>query len=142
MLRYGQGVILAGLGIVFWAAALAWVRAIPMALTDPAWNILNFAGAVSVAWTCVLLIRRVAGLAPDQLMAGMGLVGAVAMTLDGAVLNWAPRMYGPDDTVTRLAAGWLLWGYGLSLAIALAMARAGRRRPSAATPSGDGVTPP
>ncbi|MDE1150772.1 MAG: hypothetical protein PW843_29840 [Azospirillaceae bacterium] len=122
MLQRGQVLILVGLGVIFWAAALLFLRALPLALTDPVWNPVNFATTVSVAWTSVYLIRRLAGLAPEQVMAGVGIVGAVAMTVDGAVLNWLPATYGPDETVVRLAAAWLLWGYGLSLGIALLMA--------------------
>ncbi|MEA1648248.1 hypothetical protein UAJ10_04360 [Nitrospirillum sp. BR 11164] len=141
-----QAAILVLLGGMFWLSALAYLRGLPQLLTDPFWNPLNFASTVSVAWTAVYLIRRLAGLAPEQLMAGVGLVGAVVMAADGLVLNWFPRVYGPDDTVSRLAGAWLLWGYGFSLAAALLMARTAK----GAAASGDGspsqshaaVTPP
>ncbi|MEC4594490.1 hypothetical protein VPG91_26065 [Nitrospirillum amazonense] len=126
MLTGRQAAILVLLGGMFWLSALAYLRGLPQLLTDPFWNPLNFASTVSVAWTAVYLIRRLAGLAPEQLMAGVGLVGTVVMVADGLVLNWFPRVYGPDDTVSRLAGAWLLWGYGFSLAAALLMARAGQ----------------
>ncbi|WP_145734243.1 hypothetical protein [Nitrospirillum pindoramense] len=123
MLTRRQVGILLLLGGAFWLSALAYLRGLPQLLTDPLWNPLNFASTVSVAWTSAYLIRRLAGLAPDQLMAGVGLVGAVVMVADGVALNWFPRAYGPDDTVSRLAGAWLLWGYGFSLGAALLMAR-------------------
>jgi hypothetical protein len=71
----------------------------------------------------VRLTQRAAGLAADQLLAGVALAGALAMLVDGAVLHWAPQVYGPSELVVRLGSAWLLWGYGVSFAFALFMGR-------------------
>lgn len=48
------------------------------------------------------------------------------MMIEGLVIRWAPGVYGPDETIVRLGSAWLLWGYGVSLAVALTFAA---RRP-------------
>jgi hypothetical protein len=49
------------------------------------------------------------------------------MMLDGFVLRWLPATYGSSEIALRVGAAWLLWGYGVSLAIALLMASRPRR---------------
>ncbi|WP_197421651.1 DUF5367 family protein [Sphingobium sp. CCH11-B1] len=96
-------------------------------MLDPVMGGLSFLTTFMFAWLSIVIIRAIAGLTADQLIAGVSVVGTVAMMIDGAVLHWWPAIYGKSETVVRLGAAWLLWGYGVSLGIALLMARRARR---------------
>jgi hypothetical protein len=117
-----QFAILIALGLAMWGAATLLIRLWPAAFTDPLLGAAGFAAMLPVGWLSVWLIARLAGLTPDRVMAGVAVVGATAMCIDGVVLRWAPLVYGDGD-LPRLAGAWLLWGYGVSLAIALTFAR-------------------
>lgn len=121
MLNKAQILILAGLSVVLWAVAALTIRLFPAALGDTFLGGLSFVTTVLVAWLCVVVIRWAAKLPAEHLLAGVGIVGALAMMIDGAVLHWLPSLYGEDDTAIRFGAAWLLWGYGVSLGIAVLM---------------------
>lgn len=123
MLSRSQVVKLVLVSLALWIAATLYIRLFPAAMLDPVMGGLSFATTLVFAWLSIVIIRRAASLSQDQLVGGVGVVGAVAMMIDGAVLHWAPAVYGDSDTVVRLGAAWLLWGYGVSLAMALQMAR-------------------
>jgi hypothetical protein len=123
MFTRSQVPILTIVALALWGAATLTIRLFPDALTDPLLGGLSFVTTLFFAWGSVVLIRRTARLATDQLLAGVALVGAIAMMIDGAVLHWLPAVYGDEAEALRAGAAWLLWGYGVSLAIALLMAR-------------------
>jgi hypothetical protein len=114
------------LGAALWGAATLYIRFLPAAVADPVWGAVGFATTLPIAWLTVRLIERVGRLAHDQLLAGVVLVGAVAMMIDGVALRWGPGVYASSDGTVRLGAAWLLWGYGLSLAVATYMVRRGK----------------
>lgn len=122
MLNLGQIGRLVALSLVLWLAAALYIHLMPRALTDPIRGAVGFAVSLPVGWLSVVMIQYVGKLAPRQLLWGVGLVGALAMMIDGVVLRWFPAVYGSDPTAIRLGAAWLLWGYGASLAIAVGMA--------------------
>jgi len=122
MLTPRQMSILAPTAILFWIVATAAIRFFPGAFVEPLRGDLAFATSIPVCWLCVVAVRRWAGLAREQLVAGVAFVVALAMLIDGSALRWAYQVYGDGGEVYRLGAAWLLWGYGVSLAIALAMA--------------------
>lgn len=126
MLERTQLVKLVLIGLGLWVAATLYVRFFPAAMLDPVMGSLSFVTTFGFAWLSIVIIQQAAGLSRDQLVAGVCVVGAVAMMIDGVVLRWAPAVYGESETVVRLGAAWLLWGYGVSLAIALLMARGGK----------------
>lgn len=113
--------------LVLWVAATLYIRLFPSAMLDPLMGGLSFLTTFVFAWLSIVIIRSVAGLNADQLITGVSIVGAVAMMIDGAVLHWWPAVYGESETMVRLGAAWLLWGYGVSLGIALLMAGSVRR---------------
>ncbi|HEV2533202.1 hypothetical protein [Phenylobacterium sp.] len=137
MLRPSQIAILTLVGLAFWAAATVSIRWSAYGLLDPTRGALMFATALPVGWLSVRATRSAARLAREQLAAGVLLAGAVAMLVDGAALRWAPQVYGDTEQLVRLGAAWLLWGYGVSLVLALIMSRA----PAAATPPPAGSAP-
>ena len=136
MLTFRQMSILALTAVLFWIVATAAIRFFPGALVDPLRGDLAFGVSIPVCWLCVVAVRRWADLTREQLVAGVAFVAALAMLIDGSALRWAHRVYGDGAEVYRLGAAWLLWGYGVSLVIALAMAggwgvsRRGAERPA------------
>lgn len=123
-----QTIRLVLLSLTLWVAATLYIRLLPDALTDPLQGNLGFATTLPMAWLSVWLVKKCGRLSTDQLISGVAVVGAVAMMIDGAALRWQHQIYGPDGTAVRLGAAWLLWGYGVSLAVALVMAVRARRR--------------
>jgi hypothetical protein len=119
MLRPPQIVRLSLLSLVLWAIATAYIRLWPAAFTDPAMGAMGFVTTFPMAWLSVWLVRKAGGLDMPHLLAGVSLVGAIALMIDGTALRFFPHVYGDSDTVLRLGAAWLLWGYGVSLGIAL-----------------------
>jgi hypothetical protein len=129
MLTSRQIWILAALALAFWIVATLSIRWSAGAIVNPLRGALMFAVTLPVGWLSVRLTRRAASLAPDQLLAGVTLAGALAMLIDGAVLHWAPQVYGQSELVVRLGSAWLLWGYGVSFAIAFFMSGPPIKRP-------------
>ena len=104
------------LSLTLWGLATAYIHLWPDAFTDPVLGAAGFVAALPMAWLSVWLVRRIAG---DRLLPAVSLVGAIAMMLDGLALRFWPGVYGTDATLLQLGAAWLLWGYGVSLAMAL-----------------------
>jgi hypothetical protein len=127
MLAPSQCLKLVLVSLALWVAATLYIRFFPSAMLDPVTGGLSFLTTFLFAWLSIVIIRVVAVLNADQLIAGVSIVGTVAMMIDGAVLHWWPAIYGESETVVRLGAAWLLWGYGVSLGIALLMAGSVRR---------------
>ena len=121
MLDRRQCIVLVVFAVLFWAGATAWIRLVPASLQDSLRGDLGFLTSIPVCWLCILLVRDRARLSAAQLIPGAALVVAVATLIDASALRWAPVLYGTDDHGLRLGAAWLLWGYGLTLAIAFAM---------------------
>ena len=132
MLTTRQFWILGLFAAALWGAATAWMRFFPAAITDPLMGDLGYVVSVPVGWLCVRGARRLAGLAREQLVAGTAVVVGFATLIDGAALRWMHPVYGRDGTgdLFRLGSAWLLWGYGASLMVALAMTYLPRRRTS------------
>ncbi|WP_218054343.1 hypothetical protein [Phenylobacterium immobile] len=124
MLDHRRLTILIALALGLWLGATAFIRLLPAALSDPIWVSASFAAMAPLGWLSVQVIGRLAGLKGPDLLAGVAVVGAVAMMIDGLVLAWRPEVYAPTQSGARLGGAWLLWGYGLSLGIALWMSRA------------------
>ena len=122
MLKRRQLVILAAAGIVFWLVDIAWIRLLPIFIVNPLGGDLGFLLSVPVAWLCVLVCRRLAGLSGSQLVPGVTLLVVVAALLHAGALRWAPGLYRGDEA-GRLGGAWLLWIYGLILGSALLAGR-------------------
>ena len=126
-----QTIRLVLLSLALWLAATLYIRFLPNALTDPLRGNLGFLTTLPMAWLSVWLVKICGRLTVDQLIPGVAVVGAVAMMIDGAALRWTHQIYGSNETAVRLGAAWLLWGYGVSLAVALGWAvKKADRRPA------------
>ncbi len=128
MLGKAQIVRLVALGAALWFLVALDIRLRPGAFLDPVRGTISFLTAPIAGWLSVLLCRWVGRLSVHQLLAGVTLVGAVAMMLDGAALRWFSGIYGFDERALRLSAAWLLWGYGVAFAVVLLWAERSRRR--------------
>ena len=123
MLTYRQILVLSAVALALWLAATACIRLWPQALQDPRMSAFSFASSIPVCWLCVIGARRWAGLKPQQLVTGTALVCAFAMLIDAFALRWAHGVYADSEQLCRLGAAWLLWGYGVSVVIALLISR-------------------
>jgi hypothetical protein len=121
---------LAALGVVLWIAVAIDIRLRPDVLLDPLLGSIFFLAAPLAGWLSVWLCKVVGRLSPDQLVPGVAVVGAVAMMMDGAALQWFSGIYGFDDKALRLDAAWLLWGYGVAFAVAFLWTAWSRRMAS------------
>ncbi|MCQ9154056.1 DUF5367 family protein [Acidomonas methanolica] len=118
-----QNARLLAVTLLLWVVATAYLHFLPSWIVNPLSGALAYVTTIPVAWLSIVIIRMAAQLTPAQLLPGVCLVGTAAMMLDGAVLRWMPHLYATDERVLHLGAAWLLWGYGLSLGIALLMSR-------------------
>jgi hypothetical protein len=114
---------LVALGFMLWMLATLYIHFAPRAFTSPLHGTLGFITALPIGWLSIRLVRHCARLERSQLVAGSALVGAIAMMIDGLALRFFPWVYSADSEVLRPASAWLLWGYGVSLAVALWLAR-------------------
>jgi len=126
MLTRRQLAVLAPLALLFWLAAIASLRIDPGAVRPGLRGDLGFLFSLPMAWLCVLLARWLARLRPEQILVGTAFVVAVDTGLDACALRWVPAFPATGADFRVLAAAWLLWGYGASLAAALIMGRANR----------------
>lgn len=125
MITRHQAGMLVALAVAFWVVAAVGLALDPGAV-QPGWRgDLSFVISIPVAWLCVWLARRIAKLAPHQLITATALVVAMDTLLDAGVLRWVPQIYGADPSSQALSAAWLLWGYGASLIAAFMMTRLG-----------------
>jgi hypothetical protein len=123
MSKTARIIILTDLGLGLWVLATLYIHFVPRAFSSPLHSALSFFTAVPIGWLSVRLVRRAARLSRPQLIAGTALVAAVAMMMDGLALRFFPWVYSNEPDVLRPASAWLLWGYGVSLAISLWLGR-------------------
>lgn len=74
------------------------------------------------------LSKHLCKLTAEQSLPGVALVGAIALMLDGVALRWFSSLYGFDEMLLRIAAAWLLWGYGVAFLVAIVWSARVRRR--------------
>ena len=123
-LRPGQFAITVGFAVALWLLATLLIRyGGPMGLFGHAALALLFIATLPGDWLTILLVRRLAALRPDQIVAGIAVTSATAMLGDGFALAWARPAYGSETADFLPAAAWLLWTYGLALALAFLIAR-------------------
>ncbi len=124
MLTVKQLKVLGLIAILLWVLATASIRYLPWSVTDPVAGSIGYVTSIPICWLCVVVTRRLARLAREQLVAGTAYVVGLAMLIDAIALRWMHMVYGNGGggDLFRLASAWLLWGYGVSLAIALLMA--------------------
>jgi len=121
MLKAGQFARLVAAALAMWLLATLYIHWLPNVFVSQTRSAIGFVTTLPIPWLSVVAIRYIARLTPQQLLTGVGVVGAIAMMVDGIVLRFLPEVYSQDPSVFRPASAWLLWGYGVSLATAVAM---------------------
>jgi Family of unknown function (DUF5367) len=111
------------LGITFWFEALLFIRFGGQSLfvNGNPWLLLLFVCSIPVAWLLVKVIAVVGKVDGNDLLRAVVIVALTAMLLDGIALTWCPDWYSLAPAGLLLAAAWLLWGVGVSFALALAL---------------------
>jgi hypothetical protein len=122
-----QIAITATLGAILWLLAALLCNALgARGVFDGSARLLLYALVVPGTLPFVLLIRRVAGLAPAQTGLGMAVGTAAATLLDGVALAWFPGLYGATPALVAASGAVILWGAGVGLVLGLAASRNAR----------------
>ncbi|MGJ3648404.1 hypothetical protein ACLB0R_08025 [Sphingomonas sp. GlSt437] len=134
----GAFAVLVPLGVLFWALGVVLLRALTAAgwLAGDGWHWLAYALIVLLTVPAVRLGRRAARLPIDRTLYAVTVMSMTALFIDGIVIGFAPWIYATDPAQARAAAGALLWGVAVALALGMAMERRAQRR-SACQPRGN-----
>jgi hypothetical protein len=79
--------------------------------------IIVYAALIPGTVPIILLVRRLARLATDQIALASAIVVASAIVLDGLALSWFPALYGPGIAQTAVSGAIILWGGGVAIAL-------------------------
>lgn len=116
-----QYAIVIALGALLWFLAALLIRALqPFGALEPGNAPLTYLLTIPGTLPFVLLIQRLARLRREQAVPAMALATATATLLDGVALRFSPALYGAD---TAGAGAVILWGAGVGLMLAFAVAR-------------------
>ena len=123
----GQLAILIVSGWLFWFVGALLCRVVgEMGWFDGTARILLYAALVPGTVPVVLLARRLAKLADDQVALGIAIVTAAAIMLDGIALAWFPALYGLGIAQTAASGAVILWGGFVAIALGCWFNRAQR----------------
>lgn len=118
-----QIVILTLAGLVVWFAAALLLQALNAHdLLGGSASAVGYALTIPGTLPFVIALERLARLNPAQIVPGYTLATLVAMFCDGAAVAFWPALYGTTDLAVRLAAGAVLWGAAVGLALAFMLA--------------------
>jgi hypothetical protein len=121
-LTASQRVVLVVYGAVLWFLAAMLVRTLgPMGAFDGGARFLTYALVIPGTIPAILLVRRLAKLARNQLAVGIAIVTATALLLDGIAHAWFRPLYGSDPLLIIKGAAVIFWGAGVGLVLAIAM---------------------
>ena len=76
-----------------------------------------FAVALPMAWLTIWLSARLGAFEPAQQPRAITFMCWAALLMDAVALMWAPGLYGQPPEVLHRAAAFLLWTFGLTLAL-------------------------
>lgn len=124
-----QSAIMLMAGIALWFAAARLLHALNAAgILGGGSGIAVFAAVVPGTAPFVLLLQRLGRLGIDQIVPGYALATLAALACDGVAVTWHPALYGETEAAVRLAAGAVLFGAAVGLALAFALAALLRTR--------------
>jgi hypothetical protein len=102
----------------FWVAGVLLIRFTPWLWTEVGlWSLVAFAAALPMAWLTIWLAARLGAFVPEQQARAVGFMCWAALLMDAVALMWAPGLYGPPAEVLHRAAAFLLWTFGVTLAL-------------------------
>jgi Family of unknown function (DUF5367) len=107
------------LGMIFWFEALLFIRTGGESLfvNGNPWLVLWFVASIPIAWVLIKISAIVGKIDGENLLNAVAIMTLTALLLDGIALTWFQGWYGLAQAGLLLAAAWLLWGVGISLAI-------------------------
>jgi hypothetical protein len=119
-----QIVILAIFGALLWFVAAMLVRFLgPVGALDGASRVVTYALVIPGTIPFVMMTRTLAKLGRDQTLAGISVVTAAALLLDGIAHAWFPAIYGSDPALLVAGAAVIFWGAGVGLVLGFLMDR-------------------
>ncbi len=80
-------------------------------------RVLLYAAVVPGTVPVILIIRRLAKLATDEVALGMAIATAAAIMLDGIALAWFPALYGPGAEQAAASGAVILWGGAVAIGL-------------------------
>ncbi len=122
----GKQILLSAvLGAILWfAAAVALGLLGPMGVYEGTSALVLYALIVPGTIPFVFLVRKLAGLAANQVALGYSVATAMALLLDGIAVLWFPGLYGAELELVVGAAATILWGAGVGLVLAFVINKA------------------
>lgn len=117
MLTSSQILKLTLYGLALWLIAALLIKfGRPLGAFEGTMGVVSYLVAVPISILFVPIAGRIAGLEAHQLLSGATVSVVAAVLCDGIGLNWGSALYGGPGSSLAPAAGWLLWGVGVSLA--------------------------
>ena len=114
----GQIATLIASGVIFWfigALICRWVG--ELGGFEGANRVLLYAALVPGTLPVILLVRRIARLAPDQVALGSAIVTAAAIACDSIALVIIPDLYGGGIEQAAASGAVILWGGAVAIAL-------------------------
>ncbi len=107
------------LGTAFWVEGLLFIRFLGdrLFINGNPWLLFWFISSIPIAWVLVKIGATIGKVEGEDILTATVLMALTAVLLDGIALTWLQNWYGLEPTRLLLAAAWLLWGVGVSLAI-------------------------
>lgn len=113
--------IFVGIGALFWLIGVLFIRfAGPIFFIEGSLLLLVlFAASFPASWLPIKLGEVFGKVKSHALITAVLIMNTTALLLDGVALTWFPSIYGVTGSALVLAAGWLLWTFGVGLLLAL-----------------------
>jgi hypothetical protein len=113
--------VFVAIGALFWLIGLLFIRFIGPAVFIEGSPLLLavFAASFPASWPPIKLGEVLGKVRGPELLTAVLVMNATALLLDGVALTWFPAVYGVTGITLTLAAGWLLWTFGVGLLLAL-----------------------
>ncbi|WP_295617659.1 DUF5367 family protein [Chamaesiphon sp. GL140_3_metabinner_50] len=107
------------LGAIFWFEALLCIRlgGETLFVEGNPWLLLLFVASIPVAGVLVKVSAVIGKVNRSNLFSAVAIMALTATLLDGVALTWFQGWYSLTQPGLLLAAGWLLWGVGVSLGV-------------------------
>ena len=119
-----QLLILAAFGALLWFLAALLVRTIgPMGGLSGTARWITYGLVIPGTIPAIFITSWLASLTRPQTGAGIAVVTATALLLDGIAHAWFPSLYGSDPALLLAGAAVIFWGAGVGLVLGLIMSR-------------------
>jgi hypothetical protein len=121
---------LVGLGVVYWGAAALVIRyAGHICYANDLRKFLMYMSAIPTVYIAMRFGEGLLDISTKQRLTTVAIMSTPALLLDGIAFMWFPTLYenpklkqknlSSSILFSRMGAGWILWGVGVSFGIAL-----------------------